>query len=1548
MSPLPCLQIAGVWGVTPQRSPNLARWGTEPLAFLFMTPRLTRLRIAGFKSFAEPVSLDILPGLTGVVGPNGCGKSNVVEALRWAMGETSARSLRGGEMDDVIFAGTTARPSRNLAEVTITLERAGEDGVLPQPFEAESELQVTRRIERGAGSQFRANGREMRARDVQTLYADLASGARSSGMVSQGRVSQLVNAKPEERRQVLEEAAGITGLHARRHEAELKLRAAEQNVTRAEDLRVQLDGAREGLRKQARQAARYRNISGLIRAAETEHLAVLFAQAQEALAAAQEAYARASSEAAEAAEEIRISGEALEEAEQALPDLREAEAAARSVLERRRVETESLAAESARVSRDAAEAEARLLELEADHQGALRNQADALASVERLSTEAERLATLLSGLPAAVETARETLAVHRDKASQAQSATDDAAAAARDAQGRADQATQTLNTAEARAADMRAQYTAAEYADGAAQAALIPASRLDQAEAAMHLAEEALAAARQDLELAETTRAQAEQAHLAARAEAARATTETQTAQRAHAEIVARATAAESQRGQAEAALQSLQQRRIAPQHLDETAAAASDAESQLQLCESSLDAAERHVAESQAARAEASHRLEDVRAAIIRTEALLTQANAHQRAVEKEAAEAEKALAEAESLFPPTSERTAAAEAEAEAEQVFAARQQAAARLQAGSIQAGLALTEARDAASLAEAEAARHGAEAEGLRAVIGPAANTLLDSIAVPDGLEAALGAALGDACTASLDEAAEKFFRALSSDAPVLPAPDGAERFDSLVHAPSALNRILSACVLLAPETDGDAIQPNLPPGMVAVTREGAAWRWDGQIVRAGAPNAAATRLRQANRLHTIERAQAAAAAEAATARARCDAAGRDETAAKQFEADARDGLAAAEAALRAARAHAARLAADTAQAEARRATLLPTVTRLSDEREAASAAITEIHSQLEALPEAAAAETVLVEATRIATQATAAVDASRLARTEARNALAARQADMARVRDSARDIEQRIAGQTPLLARARTDHESALRQVAGSAEALAGLPDVLHLAATATAAETALCKTTESLTAARVARKTAEDSLDASRVALAALHLAAAQATSQAESRATMLQRAGQDLDLAEAAHREATAHLAALPDHAALARAAAATKPLLDAARADMTESLTALNRLEAELRQSEIARNLAAHDLTAWRSRLDEAAERADLLAIRRNAARDAHKSLADTPALIAARAERSASGLLSAEATHRTGHDRLQAAEHRMRALALARRDAETQATQKREAALRAEAATESAAATLAATLARAAERLGATAELPEARDIDAQSEERARKKLERLGREREEMGPVNLRAELELEELDQRLATLEQEREELSTAIAKLRGSIGHLNREGRTRLEAVFQEVDQHFRTLFTRMMGGGRAHLALTGSDDPLSAGLEIYAEPPGKKLAALSLLSGGEQALTALSLIFAVFRCTPAPVSVLDEVDAPLDDANVERFCTLLEDIVRETGTRFLVVTHHQLTMSRMDRLFGVTMQERGVSRLLSVDLQRAVAMVEPQLEAAE
>ena len=253
---------------------------------------LARLRIAGFKSFAEATTVEVMPGLTGIVGPNGCGKSNVVEALRWAMGETSARSMRGGEMDDVIFAGTATRPGRNLAEVSLYLEDA--TGLAPPPNAEAPELEIIRRIGRGDGSSFRINGREVRARDVQTMFADIGSGARASAMVSQGRVSAMISAKPEERRQVLEEAAGISGLRARRHEAELKLHQAETNLGRAEDLLGQLDTQRNSLQRQARQANRYRNLSGLVRQAEAEWLALLRARAQAALALAGATFATAS------------------------------------------------------------------------------------------------------------------------------------------------------------------------------------------------------------------------------------------------------------------------------------------------------------------------------------------------------------------------------------------------------------------------------------------------------------------------------------------------------------------------------------------------------------------------------------------------------------------------------------------------------------------------------------------------------------------------------------------------------------------------------------------------------------------------------------------------------------------------------------------------------------------------------------------------------------------------------------------------------------------------------------------------------------------------------------------------------------------------------------------------------------------------------------------------------------------------------------------------------------------------------------------------------
>jgi chromosome segregation protein len=1188
----------------------------------------SRLRIAGFKSFAEPAILEIRPGLTGIVGPNGCGKSNVVEALRWAMGESSARSLRGAEMDDVIFAGTAARPSRNIAEVTLAVDDAA--GAAPPPFHEQPELEITRRIERGGGSVYRVNGREARARDVQTLFADLASGARTSAMVSQGRVGAIVAARPEERRALLEEAAGITGLHARRHEAELKLRAAEANLARAEDLRGQLEGQLESLKRQARQATRYRNLSQTIRAAEAEFLALQRARAAAGLATAASALHAARQAVAEATAAAAGAGARAAEAAASLPALRAAEAAARTALERHRVGLEAFVAEERRAAAALAEAEARGGQVARDLAHADQLARDAEAALARLAEDAARIAAENQAHPARMERAEEAAAA--------------AAEAVRAAEAEANRATE-------HAAEIAARHRALT---------------------------EALALAEQ------------------------------------------RVRRLEEQRDRLRA-----EQARVAAQAVDPARREAAGAE---------LAAAEQMVEQER----RAAEGAEQARAAALQHAA--------------------------------------------------AARSTAQAAAEQARTQAHASVAAAREAATVADGARAKLAAEAQALTEILavgdGDGGPRLIDALAVPAGLEAALGVALGADLEASADGAAPRHFRPLPPLEPMPALPAGCRALSGLVTAPAALGRALSQIGLADTAAQAAAAQAALLPGQSVVCRAGGLWRWDGYTVVAGTPSEAAVRLQQRNRLAELRErlAQAEQVAGAAQA-ARAEAEAAEQAARRQAEADER----------------AARAGADAAEREA------------TENEGRARATRREAEQRLERARTAA---------NQLAAQATGA--AARLAALE----------------EQATRLEADGAEAAVALRRAR--------------EAVAGLADPA---------------------AARAAMERARTALGAAR-------------------------------------NRET----AARADREALARAAGG--------RAQRVRTLT-------DERQQ-------------WTLRAADARGRVTDLAARAEEVRASLAALQAEPGRLAARRAAAMTGMEQAEAAHRVEADALLRSETAAAAAERAARAAEAALAASREAVIRAEGEHGQAEQAMAAIAERILDRLGASPALPDPpADLGAEGEDRARRRLERLLREREEMGPVNLRAEVEAEDVAAQIGLIVHEREELATAIAKLRGSIGHLNREGRERLSQVFAEVDRNFQALFARNFGGGKAHLALVGSDDPLLAGLEIYAQPPGKKLAALSLLSGGEQALTALSLIFAVFRCNPAPICVLDEVDAPLDDANVDRFCGLLDDMVRETGTRFLVVTHHHLTMARMDRLYGVTMQERGISRLLSVDLRQAADMVE-------
>jgi chromosome segregation protein len=1151
----------------------------------------SKLRITGFKSFAEPTGVDILPGLTGIVGPNGCGKSNIVEALRWAMGESSARGLRGGEMEDVIFAGTAGRPSRNIAEVVVTLNDT--HGVAPPPFHEHAELEIQRRIERGSGSGYRINGKEARARDVQTLFADLASGARASAMVSQGRVGALVAARPEERRAVLEEAAGITGLHARRHEAELKLRAAEANLARAEDLRGQLETQLGSLKRQARQASRYRNISGAIRIAEAELFSILRARVEAERVAAETAVRDTECSVAEATSQVSAAHAAAAETAEALPPLRETEAESRTALERHKVAREHMAVEESRARATLSAAGTRLAHLRADLTHAEQTRTDAVKAEARLVSEDAGLAEADAAWP--------------DKASAAEAEAISSADSARVAEREANRATE-----------------AAAEANARAQSAVQAMAQSDQR--VRRLSEQ-------------LTRLRDERARSASR----------------------------------QVDVATLQQ--------------------------------------SAAEHGEAQVALTAIRAAV-------------------EAAEHAHAAAAS-------------------------------------------ALAVARDDRSRTEGARAKLAAEIQALAEVLavrdGERWPPMIDSLTAPSGLETALGAALGEELTSALDPEADRHWRELPPLAAAPPMPAGATSLLGMVEAPAALARSLSQIALVEDEQVALECHADLAPGQMLVSREGAIWRWDGYTIRAGTLTAAAVRLRQRNRLAVLREALAIAEREAEQA--------------------------------------------NVAQSEAEH---------------------------------------------------------------RARSSAQAEQEARSTRRDSERSFEQATAALTSLRSQA----------------------------------------------------------------AAAAAHLAAA------DEQLARLDHEHQD---AVAAMEAAKAAYVARPDVDGLRIAVERARAALADARSRESGALTARESIARDHASCADRRSAIRSERTLWTDRAREADARVTDLVNRLDLAQLEMTALEAAPEEAAARQVETREALQLAETLHRRAAETLREATAAAAEAERAARTAETALASRREAAVRAEGLSEQAGHAWGALAERILERLGANPELPDPpEDLTAETEDKARKRHERVVKERDEMGPVNLRAEVEAGEIEQRIAAIDSDRSDLATAIARLRGSIGALNREGRERLNQVFQAVDRHFQQLFTRMFGGGRAHLALVGSDDPLLAGLEIYAQPPGKKLAALSLLSGGEQALTALSLIFAVFRCNPAPICVLDEVDAPLDDANVERFCVLLEDIERETKTRFLVVTHHPMTMARMDRLYGVTMQERGVSRLLSVDLARAAVMVEQRQQPQE
>ena len=439
--------------------------------------------------------------------------------------------------------------------------------------------------------------------------------------------------------------------------------------------------------------------------------------------------------------------------------------------------------------------------------------------------------------------------------------------------------------------------------------------------------------------------------------------------------------------------------------------------------------------------------------------------------------------------------------------------------------------------------------------------------------------------------------------------------------------------------------------------------------------------------------------------------------------------------------------------------------------------------------------------------------------------------------------------------------------------------------------------------------------------------------------------AETLERLTGDRQEAESLLAEREAALQAQPDIMTLKEDVNSLRAAMMRCRSEASETRAAWNDRTREANTRATRLQGIARERGVWKTRGETAMERIAEVSRRLEETAEALSASETAPQQIEEKRKSLFDQIEGAESRRRNAADELTAAQTAANDADKAVREADAEAVEAREARARLEAQLEAGRerVTQATDLAREncdsePEKLLEVAEHKEGKDLPTREE--IERKLERYKRERENLGGVNLRADEEMEEIDQRLTEMTVEREDCEAAIRKLRSAIGNLNREGRQRLLDAFTTVNENFQKLFVRLFGGGSAELRLVDSEDPLEAGLEIFASPPGKKLTSMSLMSGGEQAMTATALIFAVFMANPAPVCVLDEVDAPLDDANVERFCQMLQDMAQETETRFIIITHHALTMSRMDRLYGVTMIERGVSQLVSVDLTSAEQLV--------
>ena len=1131
------------------------------------------VRISGFKSFLEPTEIQMSRGLTGVVGPNGCGKSNIVEAIKWIMGENSARQMRGDGMDDVIFSGTDERPSRNFAEVSIKLDNSEKKA--PAIFNHYDEIEITRKIEREKGSVYRVNGKQVRARDIQLIFADNGTGARSSGIVGQGRIAQIIDSNPEDRRVILEEAANIKGLHSRRHEAELKLKGASDNLDRLSDIEQTYKEQLIELEKQGRKAARYRSVGERIRKAEATLFFNLMNNAKKEANDLDIQLKNANGNVSQG--QIKVTEHTKSQLHLAnkIPDLKKDEAEKAAILQTLNI------------------TKIKLDEEKSSAQNALQNIINQINLINndivRESEIKEDAKKSLSTLLTEEKNLRED--------------------------------TENFSTKITKATDL-----------------------VKKLRSISDAANDKLST------------------------------------------ITSEIYSIKSDKSDLEKRIKNLKQKIEVTQN---------------QLANFNIE--------------DDKNRFKLDKEKIINLKKLIQENNQLNDGYNVELEKLEKLETR---------------------------------------------LVEEKNTAVF---EFNKVNLEFDSLSTLLGRDtlnSNTLEKTIGNINNLEEAIGSVLGETLLAPIlsdDQSTENatYWRDDFKTISTASLPESVIPIVTKITKSSILDTALKGVGIVDNKEIAFKLQKELTFGQALTTPSGGLWRWDGFVQPQGVQNSYSERLQQIARLRLLQN-------------------------------------------------------------------KLPS---LKEKQSLSEKRLEECFNNIK----------------------------------KYKDDLANLQVKLSSLISESNELELQ-----------NTKVESKLL----SSEAL-----IKEL------------KNTE-------------------RVSL--------------EELSELEKEFNNSLNLPSLLAEELKVRNNA------------------DQSRNELTDAMAAEQQIKSE--ESFKSRNLIqlGHQKENWKVREEEAKTRLISLEERLKASQDEKNRLSTLPESFEKKEAELNTKIEEAISNRNIAADQLVKNETSLNDADKLVREAEKAVSTLREEMIKIEALLNLSKAKIQNIEDRVFEKLKIkSTELnkfinSKEEDQPIRSIEILEKTLQRLLNERETLGAVNLRAEDEMNEMLNKIEVMSKERVDLEEAIAKLRSGIFELNKEGRQRLKESFEEVNENFKQLFQKLFGGGNAELRLVGNEDPLQAGLEVLASPPGKKMQLLSLLSGGEQALTAISLIFSVFLCNPAPICILDEVDAPLDDTNVGRFCDLLNQIVDETNTYFMVITHHRLTMAKMDRLFGVTMEQKGISKLVSVDLEQA------------